>query len=423
MRGRLRAGSVAVLLVLGFCASCSRRNLEVGSSGTIAFDASGLDASDARPPPRDGAASADGPGGVIEIDAAESACVTAAAALPWTTSAAAPLRLDVAATATAVAVINRQAKQADVRTYHRDGTVIAGFQFGVDAQFLSYDASRFLLVARGTTGDFVATAIDPDLYGGVRLFTATANATEHMLRAVALSATAIVVITDEHFVNVATGVIVPWSTVLGAADQDTFKSGRIFGTAAKEDRVMVAWGAGSALRLAVVDASGNLLARADDGAFFGAQGSDTTTAVPFEAGLLMFDGNPVRATPFGFDLSRGPAGQNTQLRTFYRTTPRVAAVALGGRPIGLWLTVFPATDNSLGITPHQLYACELDLAAPASCLRTALIAATGIGGAAVAQQPVAAAAFPDGAFAVAHTDAAGGSWLRIANLGCARANP
>ena len=34
--------------------------------------------------------------------------------------------------------MNRQAKQTDVRTYTRDGAVIAGFQFGVDAQFLPY---------------------------------------------------------------------------------------------------------------------------------------------------------------------------------------------------------------------------------------------------------------------------------------------
>jgi hypothetical protein len=392
----------------------------------VSFDGGGLDGLDALPSPKDAAPSPDdGSGGVIPIDAAESACVTAVVQLPWTTTtSSAPLRLDVAATASTVAVINRQAKQTDVRTYGRDGTVIAGFQFGVDAQFLAYDDSRFLLVARGTTGDFVATAIDPDLYRGTRLFTATANATEHMLRAVTLSSTAIVVITDEHFVNVTTGVIVPWSTVLGAADQDTFKLGRIFGTAAQSDRLMLAWGSGSTLRLAVVDAAGNLLTRADDSAFFVASlGSETTTAVPFDTGLLLFDGNPVRATQFGFDLSRDPAGQNTQLRTFYRTTPRVAAIAPQGRPIGLWLTVFPATDNSQGVTTHQLYACALDLAAPTNCLSTALIASTGLDGYSIAQQPVAAAAFPDGGFAVAHTDANGESWLRVANLGCARTTP
>jgi len=424
MRGRLRTGSVAALVVLGLCGSCSHRDLQPGGSGSIAFDAGGLDGPDALPSPKDALSTTDGPGGVIGIDAAESACVTAAVQLPWPASTSSPpLRLDVAATASTVAVINRQAKQTDVRTYQRGGAVIAGFQFGVDAQFLSYDDRRYLLVARGTTGDFVATAIDPDLYGGTRLFTATANATEHMLRAVVLSSAAIVVITDEHFVNVTTGVIVPWSTVLGAADRDTFEVGRIFGAAAQSDRVLLAWGSGSALRLAVVDAAGNLLTRADDSAFFAVQGSDTTTAMPFEAGLLMFDGNPVRLTQIGFDLSRTPVGQNTQLRTYYRLTPRVAAIGLQGRPIGLWLTVFPATDNSQDVTTHQLYACELNLAAPASCKSTALIAETGLGGYALAQQPVAAAAFPDGAFAVAHTDAGGESWLRIANLGCARAAP
>ena len=125
MRGRLRAGSFAVLLVLGFCGSCSRRNLEIGGSGSIAFDAGGLDALDALPSPKDGLSPADGPGGGIDIDAAESACVTAAVQLPWTATASAPLRLDVAATASTVAVINRQAKQTDVRTYQRGGAVIA----------------------------------------------------------------------------------------------------------------------------------------------------------------------------------------------------------------------------------------------------------------------------------------------------------
>ena len=138
--------------------------------------------------------------------------MTAAVQLPWTTtSASAPLRLDVAATANTVAVINRQAKQTDVRTYQRDGTVIAGFQFGVDAQFLSYDDSRFSARGARDHGRLRRDGDQPDLHGGTRLFTASANATEHMLGAIILSTTAIVVITDEHFVNVATGVIVPWS--------------------------------------------------------------------------------------------------------------------------------------------------------------------------------------------------------------------
>lgn len=425
MRGRSRAGSVAALLLLAVCVACSRRNLNLGS-GSFLFDGGAgtpTDASsDTSPSPSDAAAPDDG--AVIGArDAAESACVTTAVQLPWVTSAAAPLRMEVATTSAVVAVINRQAKQADVRTYQRGGAVVAGFQFGADAQFLPYSDARFLLVARGTTGDFVATAIDPDLHNGTRLFTATANATEHMLGAIALSSTAIVVISDEHFVNIATGTILPWSTVLGAADGDTFKSGRIFGLAAQSDRVLLAWGAGTTLRLAVVDAAGNLLTRADDGAFFGPLGSDTAAAAPFSDSLLMFDGNPVRITQLGFDLSRTAIGENTQLLAFSRSAPRVAAIGLQGRPVGFWLTVFPGTDNSQGSTAHQLYGCEMDLAAPASCVGTALIAATGIGGTAVPQQPVAAAAFPDGAFAVAHTDAAGDSWLRVANLGCAIRGP
>ena len=423
MRGRLLAGSVAVLLGLAVCGSCSRRNLEIGSgTGTLSRDAGPSDAVGA---PSDAIAPGDGPAAATGLDAAESSCVMASVQLPWTTTSSSdPLRLDVAAIANAVAVINRQAKQTDIRTYARDGTVVSGFQFGADAQFLPYDETDFLLVARGTTGDFVATAIAPDLHNSTRLFTASANATEHLLGAIILSPTAIVVITDEHFVNIASGTIVPWSTVLGAADRDAFKTGHIFGMASRPDRVMVAWGAGSTLRLAVIRADGVLLTRNDDSAFFSFQGSDTTTAFPFGDGLLMFDGNPIRVTQFGFDLLRTTVGQNTQLRTFSRTTPRVALISVLGNPVAFWLTVFPATDNSQGITTHQLYGCVLDPAAPATCLDTAPIVATGLGGYSIPTQPVAAAALPgDATCAVAHTDATGSSWLRFANFNCAHPAP
>ena len=92
----------------------------------------------------------------------------------------------------------------DVRTYTRDGAVIAGFQFAADAQFLPYRDGRFLLVTRGVTGAFSATAIDPDLVGGTRLYGAAATVTEHMLGAIPL-ATSTFVITDEQFVNVGAG--------------------------------------------------------------------------------------------------------------------------------------------------------------------------------------------------------------------------
>ena len=260
-------------------------------------------------------------------------------------------------------MVNRQARQLDVRTYTRDGAVIGGFQFAADAQFLPYREGRFLLVARGVTGAFVATAIDPDLVDGTRLYSAASSATEHMLGAIALETTAIV-ITDEHFVNLGTGRSVAWSTVFGAGDSVGFQSGRLYGIATQADRVLIAWGAGEVLRLAVLDTAGALVAIATDDKFLAyPPGSETATAIPWDTGLLLFDGNPVRLTQIGFDLSRTVIGENQQLRTFYRTAPRIAAVPLAGRPVAFWLTVFPATDNSQGFTTHQLYGCELDVAA------------------------------------------------------------
>jgi len=416
-----------MILMLGVCVGgCSIRHLEVPGNGMLEGDGG--------PHPTDGGPQRDGgppgdetdahptPDGPLPgLDAHESACVTAAVQLPWSVPATGtPPRLEIAVTANAVAVLNRQGKQADVRTYRRNGTLIAGFQFAADAQFLPYNDSRFLLVARGVTGDFVATTLDPDLVASTRLFMATANATEHLLRAVALSPTAVVAISDEHFVNIATGDIVSWSTVLDASDRDGLKNGRIYGIAGRPDRVMLAWGGSNVLRVAALTASGGLIARTADDNYLGYLGSDTTSAVPFETGLLMFDGNPVRLTQIAYDLSRVPLDQNTQLRTFYRTAPRVAATVAQGRPVAFWLTVFPANDNSQGFTTHQLYGCELDPTDAATCLRTALVAETGLGGYGIASQPVAAAAFPgEAAFAIAHSDSAGGTWLRIADLSCA----
>ena len=118
-------------------------------------------------------------------------------------------------------------------------------------------------------------------------------------------------------------------------------------------------------------------------------------------------------------MSRIELGRNTQMGTFYRSAPRVAPIVLGDRPVGIWLTVFPGTDTSQGSTSHQLYACALDVAAPAACAITRPIAKTGLDGYGIAQAPIAAAAMPDGRyFAVAHSDAANRTWLRVADLLC-----
>jgi hypothetical protein len=413
------AALAPVLLVAASGIGCTKRNLQLGD-GRIDLDAGSDQLPGSPDGARDGApdftGAAPDSGSVPPPDAAEGECVRSVVALPWTDSSATDLA--VVTSTNAVAVMNRRPNQLDVRTYARDGAPIAGFQFGGGAQFLPYRDDRFLLVARGTTGDFVVTALGADLAGGTRLYTAVASATEHTLGAIGLPATTIV-ITDEHFVNVGSGRFVDWSTVLGAADRDTFKSGRLYGMAAQADRVLLAWGAGDALRVAVIDLSGQLLARADDDSFLGYLGAETTTAIPHSGGLLMFDGNPVRLTQIGFDLSRNVLGENTQLRTFYRSAPRIAAISLFGRPFAFWLTVFPGNDNSQGSTPHQLYGCELDIADPTTCIRPSLIASTGLGGYGIEAEPVAAAVLPgDGALALAHTDAAGRSWLRLADVGC-----
>jgi hypothetical protein len=336
--------------------------------------------------------------------------------LPWARSAGTLGRLDVAVSGAAIAVTNRQGSQLDVRTYLSDGTIVGGFQFGADTQFLPYRDGNFLLFSRSTTGEFSVTALHPDLVTGTRLHTTASDATERMLGAAVLD-TAIVLVTDQHFVNVSAGRSLVWQDVLHV---EPFKPGRLYGLAAQGDALLLATGANRTLRLDVLDATGTALGVRVTPNFFGDQfGTDAVTAFPFDGGLLMFDDNPVRLTQLGFDASQQALGANAQLRTFYRTAPRVAAAAPDGRLVAFWLTVFPGTDNGQSLTPHQLYGCELDLAAPAACLRTALIAATGLAGG-VGVEPVAAAALPGGStFAIAHTDVGGGTWLRVADLGCA----
>jgi hypothetical protein len=422
--GSRAASLFALLAVAG--AGCAKRDLQGTGPGPIGVDAGaggsgGAGSTDAAPV--DGAIPIVD-AGLPPTDTGASACVSTTTPLPWTKPASTLTRLDVVTAGDAVAVMNRHPDLLDVRTYTRGGAVIAGFQFAADAQFLPYRDGRFLLVTRGVTGSFSATAIDPDLVGGSRLYSGSSSATEHVRGGIPL-ASSTVLITDERFVHVGGGSAADWSSILGAADADTFESSNIYGIASQSDRVLIAWGTNNTLRLAVVTTSGALVARADHPNFFDdSVGGYTASAVPWGGGLLLFDGSKVRLTRIEFDLSLTPLGANEQMRTFYRTSPRVAAIGLLGRPIAFWLTVFPGTDNSQGFTTHQLYGCELDLGAPSTCVTAAPIAETGLGGYGIAEEPVAAAAFEDGAsFAIAHTDANGRSWLRVANLGCAPTPP
>ena len=191
--------------------------------------------------------------------------------------------------------------------------------------------------------------------------------------------------------------------------------------AAQADRVLIAWGADNMLRLAVLDAAGALIARDDDDDFLAYLGSETATAIPWDTGLLLFDGNDVRIDADRVRSLAQGVGRPTN-SCVLSTGPRPGSPRsrLQGRPVAFWLTVFPGADNTQGVTTHQLYGCDLDLAAPATCLTAPPIAATGFGGYGIAQEPVAAAALPGtAAFAVAHTDVTGRSWLRVGDLGCA----
>ena len=195
----------------------------------------------------------------------------------------------------------------DVRTYTRDGAVIAGFQFAADAQFLPYRDGRFLLVARGVTGAFSATAIDPDLVGGTRLYSAAASATEHMLGARPL-ATSTIVITDEHFVNVGSGRAVAWSPSSAPPTAQPSNPAVCTASRPQADRVLIAWGTNDVLRLAVLDAVGRPGgARRRQTGFFDSSAATRRPRSRGDTGLLLFDGNGVRLTQIGFDLSRtGP---------------------------------------------------------------------------------------------------------------------
>jgi hypothetical protein len=279
------------------------------------------------------------------------------------------------------------------------------------------------VITRTENHDLVASTFDPALTSGGPPLAVPGTASEHLLAALRLSDRTWA-LTDERLVDLASGASFTWAAVLGADPADGFKNGRIYGTATRGDQLLIAWGAQDVLRLAVVDAAGHLVAQATDEHFLRYLGTATTTAIPYGDGLLMFDGNPVRVSRIGFDLKVEALGMNQQLRVFYRTVARVAAVSSRDRPVGFWLTVYPGTDDKQGSYSHQLYGCALDPATPETCARTFPVASPAFLGYGVADEPVAATALAsnDG-FAVVHTDAAGRSWLRIGDFTCGGTGP
>src|SRR5262245_26391466 len=207
-----RAALAATLLLSALPGACSKRDLVIGNPDGAPIDpgtATGGVSGTAGAP----VAGAPGTGGMggqppAPVDAGASACVGTTVLLPWTeSSSTAAMRLEIATTNAAIAVMNRQANQLDVRTYARDGSVIKGFQFASDTRLLPYRDGRFLLVSRGQTGDLVATAIDPDLVGSTRLYATPTNVTEYIVGAIALPTT-VIAITNRGFSNLATGTSV-----------------------------------------------------------------------------------------------------------------------------------------------------------------------------------------------------------------------
>jgi hypothetical protein len=186
--------------------------------------------------------------------------------------------------------------------------------------------------------------------------------------------------------------------------------------------LLVAWAAQSTLGRFVTDTAGQVIGHFAGDGFFGELGAETAGAMPSPDGLLIFDGNPVRATELDFGLGTSELGRNQELLAFGGTVPRVAGATLNGRPVAFWLTTFPTAGAGQASTPHQLYGCALDPAAAADgCAATAAIASTGLAGSEIAAAPVVAAALPGSAtFAIAHSDAADRTWLRLGDLGCAR---
>src|SRR5262245_59539863 len=122
-------GWTAIILLRGACVGgCSTRNLQVDGTGKFDIDG-GPHPGDGGPHPTDGGPAGDGvdahpaPDGPLPgVDAHESACVTTVVQLPW----AAPARLEIAVTASAVAVVDRPGRLAAGRTDPRHGGPSAG---------------------------------------------------------------------------------------------------------------------------------------------------------------------------------------------------------------------------------------------------------------------------------------------------------
>jgi hypothetical protein len=424
-----RARSV-LLLAFVASAACQKGSLQPDPSGTGGIGTGTLDGgSGAAGGGFGGVGGAGGAGvgggfGGAGIGAADggagsfnpSPCVITSVPLPWMTVDGRTARFEVVASGDAIAVLHRDLARLDVRTYRIDGTSLGGLQFAADAQFQPYGAGHFLLVTRGQTMDIVATDLPATLTGGRRVAAAPGSATE-LLRAAVQMPGAIIALTTAHFVNLTTGTTVAWTTALGP-DAQALASGSVYGAAATAGEILVAGGGGTSLGLMVLDPAGRVLRSGIDPQGLGTVNPETTTAIPYGTGLLMIDGNPPRLTQIGFDLSRTELGHHLQMETFYRTTPRVAAVPLAGDVVGIWLTVFPTPDNSQGGTAHQVFGCALDVANPSSCTRMFSVAETGLTGYLVAPSPIAATGLDQRTIAVAHSDAHNRTWLRITDTLC-----
>jgi hypothetical protein len=363
--------------------------------------------------------------GEVDVDAgageaaAGATCVRTSVLLPWPASE--HPALEVVAGEDAIAVLNRQADGLEAHILGPDGAPLGAGTFGPDTQVLAAPGGGFDVVARTDEGgDWVEATFNARLTSGTPGFAVSATPTERALAALALP-TATVLVTDERFINMATGMSATWSAVLDGAGAQALEDGRLYGLTAQDGNVLLAWGAQNVMGMAVMDTSAHVVRQGVSGKASRPLGGETTTALPFDGGLLLFDGNPVSGMHLDFTFSMSPLAPNQQLRAYDEAIPRVASVVLGGLPVAFWLSVFPSTGNTSASASHQLYGCALDLAAGRTCASTALVATTDLRGDDVAAAPLAAAAMPDGtAFAIVHTDARDATWLRVADLSCAQ---